>query len=248
MMMTALTDAEWQALWLSAKVALWATALCLPLAVVLAWWLERRRFPGRFLVDALVQLPMVLPPVVPGWLLLLLLGTQGPLGRWLDATFGVVVAFDWKGAVLASAVMAFPLMVQPIRLAFRLIDARLEHAAATLGAPPWRVFATITLPLSVPGLIAGCVLCFSRSLGEFGATMAFVGNIPGETRTLPLAIWSLTHVPGGEGGAMRLALLSIALAVGALLAAHALGRRAERRLGFADHRDPHRDEHRHAEL
>lgn len=234
-----LSPEETQALWLSAKVASFATVVCLPPAIALAWWLERRRFPGRFLVDALVQLPMVLPPVVPGYLLLLVLGTQGPLGRWLESTFGLVVAFNWKGAVLASAVMAFPLMVQPIRLAFRLIDARLEHAAATLGARPLRVFATITLPLSLPGLIAGCVLCFSRSLGEFGATMAFVGNIPGETRTLPLAIYSLTHVPGGEAGALRLALLSIALAVAALLASHWISARAERRLGFSDHRSAH---------
>jgi molybdate transport system permease protein len=242
-----LSPEETQALWLSAKVALCSTAVCLPLAVALAWWLERRSFHGKFLIDALVQLPMVLPPVVPGYLLLLLFGTQGPLGHWLEAQFGIVVAFNWKGAVLASAVMAFPLMVQPIRLAFRLIDARLEHAAATLGARPWRVFATITLPLAAPGLIAGCVLCFSRSLGEFGATMAFVGNIPGETRTLPLAIYSLTHVPGGEAGAMRLAVLSIALAVVALLASHWISWRAERRLGFADHRPMH-DEGRHAEL
>jgi molybdate transport system permease protein len=234
-----LSAEESQALWLSAKVALCATAVCLPPAIALAWWLERRRFPGRFLVDALVQLPMVLPPVVPGYLLLLLLGTQGPLGRWLDNSFGIVIAFTWKGAALASAVMAFPLMVQPIRLAFRLIDSRLEHAAATLGARPWRVFATITLPLAAPGLIAGCVLCFSRSLGEFGATMAFVGNIPGETRTLPLAIYSLTHVPGGEAGALRLALLSIALAIAALLVSHWITARTERRLGFADHRSAH---------
>lgn len=234
-----LSPEEMNALWLSAKVAFFATVLSLPLAIALAWWLERRAFPGKFLIDALVQLPMVLPPVVPGYLLLLLLGTQGPLGRWLEQQFGVVVAFNWKGAVLAAAVMAFPLMVQPIRLGFRLIDARLEHAAATLGARPWRVFATITLPLAAPGLIAGCVLCFSRSLGEFGATMAFVGNIPGETRTLPLAIYSLTHLPGGEAGAMRLALLSIALAVVALLASHWISARAERRLGFADHRSAH---------
>ena len=242
-----LSPEESQALWLSAKVALCATAVCLPPAIALAWWLERRRFPGRFLVDALVQLPMVLPPVVPGYLLLLLLGTQGPLGHWLEQTFGLVVAFNWKGAVLASAVMAFPLMVQPIRLAFRLIDARLEHAAATLGARPWRVFATISLPLAAPGLIAGCVLCFSRSLGEFGATMAFVGNIPGETRTLPLAIYSLTHVPDGEAGALRLAVLSIALAIAALLGSHWISARAERRLGFSDHRTAH-DDGRHAEL
>lgn len=234
-----LTPEETQALWLSAKVALCATAVCLPPAIALAWWLERHRFPGRFLVDALVQLPMVLPPVVPGYLLLLLLGTQGPLGHWLEARLGIVIAFTWKGAALASAVMAFPLMVQPIRLAFRLIDARLEHAAATLGARPWRVFVTITLPLAAPGLIAGCVLCFSRSLGEFGATMAFVGNIPGETRTLPLAIYSLTHVPGGEAGALRLALLSIAVAVAALLVSHWISARAERRLGFSDLRGAH---------
>lgn len=234
-----LSPVEWQALWLSAKVAALATAVCLPLAIALAWWLERRRFPGRFLVDALVQLPMVLPPVVPGYLLLLLMGTQGPLGQWLQARFGIVLAFNWKGAVVASAVMAFPLMVQPIRIALRLIDARLEHAAATLGARPWRVFMTITLPLATPGLIAGCVLCFSRSLGEFGATMAFVGNIPGETRTLPLAIYSLMHMPGGEEAAMRLALLSIALAIIALLAAHWISHRAERRLGYSDHRDAH---------
>jgi molybdate transport system permease protein len=234
-----LSPEESQALWLSARVALCSTVVCLPPAIALAWWLERRRFPGRLLVDALVQLPMVLPPVVPGYLLLLLLGTQGPLGHWLEAHFGIVIAFTWKGAVLASAVMAFPLMVQPIRLAFRLIDARLEHAAATLGARPWRVFSTITLPLAAPGLIAGCVLCFSRSLGEFGATMAFVGNIPGETRTLPLAIYSLTHVPGGEAGAMRLAVLSIVLAVAALLVSHWISARAERRLGFSDHRSAH---------
>ncbi len=238
-MAIALTPDEAQALWLSARVALFATLMCLPFAIALAWWLERRRFPGRVFVDALVQLPMVVPPVVPGYLLLLLFGTQGPLGRWLEESFGLVVAFNWKGAVLASAVMAFPLMVQPIRLAFRLIDARLEHAAATLGAPPWRVFATITLPLAAPGLIAGCVLCFSRSLGEFGATMAFVGNIPGETRTLPLAIYSLTHTPDGEAGALRLALLSIALAIAALLASHWISARAERRLGFSDHRNAH---------
>lgn len=234
-----LSPDEWDALRLSAKVALCSTAVCLPFGIALSWWLERTHARGKFLVDTLVQLPMVLPPVVPGYLLLLLLGTQGPLGAWLLAQFGIVVAFTWKGAVIASAVMAFPLMVQPIRLAFRLIDARLENAAATLGARPWQVFATITLPLAAPGVIAGCVLCFSRSLGEFGATMAFVGNIPGETRTLPLAIYSLTHVPDGEAGALRLTLLSIALAVAALLLSHWIGRRAERVLGFSDHRGRH---------
>jgi molybdate transport system permease protein len=232
-----LSPAEWDALALSARVAAVATLACLPLGIGCAWLFERRRFRGRIVLDTLVQLPMVLPPVVPGYLLLLLFGTQGPLGHWLAAQFGVVLAFNWKGAALASAVMAFPLMVQPIRLGFRLIDARLEHAAATLGASPLRVFLSVTLPLALPGVIAGCLLCFSRSLGEFGATMAFVGNIPGETRTLPLAIYSLTHVPDGEAGAMRLTLLSIALAVIALLLCQGLSRRAERTLGFRDHRD-----------
>ncbi len=234
-----LSPEELDAVRLSAKVALWSTVACLPCGVALAWLLERRRFAGKVLVDTLVQLPMVVPPVVPGYLLLLLLGTRGPLGGWLDDTFGIVVAFTWQGAVLASAVMAFPLMVQPIRLALRLIDPRLEHAASTLGARPWRVFFSVTLPLSLPGVIAGAVLCFSRSLGEFGATMAFVGNIPGETRTLPLAIYSMTQMPDGEAAALRLSLLSIALAVGALLLSHWIGRRAERRLGYLDHRGAH---------
>jgi len=227
-----LTPAEWQALQLSARVALCATLLCLPAGVALAWVLARRRFPGKFMVEALVQLPMVLPPVVPGYLLLWLLGTQGVVGSWLYAEFGIVLAFTWKGAVVASAVMAFPLMVQPVRLAFRQIDQRLEQAASTLGASPWQVFFSISLPLAMPGVIAGGLLCFSRSLGEFGATMAFVGNIPEETRTLPLAIYSFTHVPDGESAAMRLSLLSIALALTALLVSHFITRRAERALGL----------------
>lgn len=235
----ALTPDEWVALGLSAKVAFWATVLSLPLGVATGWWLARRDFRGKLLVETLIQLPMVLPPVVPGYLLLLLLGTQGPLGSWLLAHFDLRLAFTWKGAVLASAVMAFPLLVQPVRLAFRMIDTRLEQAAATLGAPPWRVFLSITLPLAMPGILAGAVLCFSRSLGEFGATMAFVGNIPGETRTLPLAIYSYTHVPDGEAAAWRLACLSMLLAVGALLFSHLANRRAERRLGLLDHAGSH---------
>ena len=215
-----LTPEEWQALALSAKVAAWATVLCLPAGIALAWLLARREFRGKFLLEALVQLPMVLPPVVPGYLLLLLLGTQGPIGAWLERDFGIVLAFTWKGAVLASAVMAFPLMVQPVRIAFRMIDPRYDQAAMTLGARPWAAFLSISLPLALPGIVAGSLLCFSRSLGEFGATMAFVGNIPGETRTLPLAIYSYTHVPGGEAPALRLVYLSIALAVAALLASH----------------------------
>lgn len=230
-----LTPEEWIALRLSANVALWATALSLPLGIAVAWALARKTFRGKLLVETLVQLPMVLPPVVPGYLLLLLLGTQGPVGGWLLEHFGIRLAFTWKGAVLASAVMAFPLMVQPVRLAFRMIDRRLEQAAATLGAAPWRVWLSVTLPLALPGILAGAVLCFSRSLGEFGATMAFVGNIPGETRTLPLAIYSYTHVPDGEAAAWRLAMLSIVLATGALLFAHIANRRAEQRLGYHDH-------------
>ena len=231
-----LTAEESQALFLSAKVALCATALCLPAGIAVSWLMARRDFPGKWIADALIQLPMVLPPVVPGYFLLLMLGTQGPIGSWLLSTFGIVIAFTWKGAVLASAVMAFPLMVQPVRLAFRMIDVRLEQAATTLGATPWRAFFTITLPLAFPGIVAGSMLCFSRSLGEFGATMAFVGNIPGETRTLPLAIYSFANVPYGEAAAMRLALLSIALALGALIVSHAISRRAERLLGYGDAR------------
>lgn len=233
-----LSPAEWDALRLSARVALWATLLCLPFGIMVGWLLARREFRGKFLVEALVQLPMVLPPVVPGYALLLLLGTQGPIGRWLYESFGITLAFTWKGAVIASAVMAFPLLVQPVRVGFRLIDSRLEQAATTLGATPWSAFLTVALPLALPGVLAGSVLCFSRSLGEFGATMAFVGNIPGETRTLPLAIYSFMNVPGGEGAALRLAGLSIALALFALAASHWLTRRAERQLGYLDHRVP----------
>lgn len=226
---------EWEALRLSARVALFATLACLPLGIFVGWLLARREFRGKFLLEALVQLPMVLPPVVPGYALLLLFGSRGPLGRWLEATFGIQLAFTWQGAVLAAAVMAFPLLVQPVRVAFRLIDARLEHAATTLGATPWNAFLTIALPLALPGVLAGAVLCFSRSLGEFGATMAFVGNIPGETQTMPLAIHTLMQQPHGEVPAMRLALLSVALALAALSASYWLTRRAERRLGYLDH-------------
>jgi molybdate transport system permease protein len=225
---------EWQALQLSARVALWATVACIPAGVVVAWLLARRDFPGKFVLEILVQLPMVLPPVVPGYALLMLLGTQGPIGRWLDESFGIVLAFTWQGAVVASAVMAFPLLVQPIRVAFRLVDARLEQAASTLGATRFDAFRSVTLPLALPGVIAGAVLCFSRSLGEFGATMAFVGNIPGETRTLPLAIYTFMNVPGGEGATLRLAVVSVALAIAALAGSHWLTRVMERRLGYRD--------------
>jgi molybdate transport system permease protein len=233
-----LSPDELDALRLSAKVALCATALCLPFGIATGWLLARKRFPGRIVLDVLVQLPMVLPPVVPGYLLLALLGTQGFVGRWLLESFGITLAFTWKGAVLASAFMAFPLMVQPVRLAFGMIDTRLEQAAHTLGAAPWRAFATIALPLALPGILAGAVLCFSRSLGEFGATMAFVGNIPGETRTLPLAIYTYMHLPDGEAAAARLAWLSVGIACIALLCAHWIARRADRTLGYRAHAEP----------
>ncbi len=234
-----LTPQEWEALRLSARVALCATLVCIPAGTLVGWLLARRNFRGKFFVEALVQLPMVLPPVVPGYALLLLLGARGPIGHWLEATFGIVLAFTWKGAVVASAVMAFPLLVQPVRVAFRMIDTRLEQAATTLGATPWNAFLTVALPLALPGVLAGAVLCFSRSLGEFGATMAFVGNIPGETRTLPLAIYSFMQLPDGDAAAMRLAVLSIALAVVALAVSHWMTRRAERRLGYLDHQLPY---------
>ena len=209
---------------------------CLPLGLLVGWLLARREFPGKVLVEILVQMPMVLPPVVPGLALLMLFGTQGSIGGWLERTFGIVLAFTWQGAVIASAVMAFPLLVQPIRVAFMLVDARFEQAATTLGATPLDAFRTVTLPLALPGMIAGAVLCFSRSLGEFGATMAFVGNIPGETRTLPLAIYTFMSVPDREGSALRLAIISVALASAALAGSHWLTRRTERRLGYRDQR------------
>jgi len=229
---------ELTALWLSVKIALACMLVSLPSGIAVAWLLARARFRGRFLLEVLVQLPMVLPPVVPGYLLLLLFGSQGPIGRMLLERFGIELAFNWKGAVLASATMAFPLMVQPVRLAFELIDQRLEQAAATLGANPWRVFMSVSLPLALPGIIAGAILCFSRALGEFGATMAFVGNIPGETRTVPLAIYSYLHQPGGEAGAARLAALSIAIAVLALFVSHWLTRRTAHRLGARQRAEP----------
>ena len=229
--MLGLSAEETEAALLSARVALWCMLICVPPGIACGWLLAKRQFVGKSLFDALLHLPMVLPPVVPGFLLLRLLGEQGALGHWLSNTFGIHLAFNWKGAVLASAVMAFPLMVQPVRLAMRLVDVRLEQAAATLGASPWRVFRTVTLPLALPGVLVGAVLAFSRSLGEFGATMAFVGNIPGETRTLPLAIYSYAHAIDGDAAATRLMLLSIALALAALLASNALARYGERRLG-----------------
>ena len=226
---------ELDALYLSAKVAEWATLICLPFALGLAWLLARYHFRGKFMVEALLQLPMVLPPVVLGYLLLVSFGTQGVIGGWLLDHLGIQLAFNWKGAVLASMVMAFPLMVQPIRLAFQLVDHRLEQAAATLGAKPWQVFLTISLPLSFPGIMIGSVLCFSRSLGEFGATMTFVGNIPGETRTIPIALYSFIQQPDGEQPALRLVILSITLAMAALVANYYVMQRYQQKTGSPAH-------------
>lgn len=227
----ALSFAEYTALLLSLKVALWGTALsCLP-GVLIGWVLAKKTFIGKSLLDGLVHLPLVLPPVVPGYLLLLLLGRQGVLGSWLYEELGLSIAFTWKGAALAAMIMAFPLMVRAVRLAVELVDTRLEQAALSLGAHPLRVFLSVTLPLSLPGVLTGMILTFSRSLGEFGATITFVGNIAGETRTLPLAIYSATHLPGGEGPALRLVMISLLLAFGALMASDYLARRSEPLLG-----------------
>ncbi|MDE2404466.1 MAG: molybdate ABC transporter permease subunit [Sphingomonadales bacterium] len=221
-----MTGEDWGIVLLSLKVGGVAMLAALPVAFALAWVLARLRFPGKVLVDALVHLPLVLPPVVTGWLLLLAFGAQGPFGRWLAEGFGISVMFRWTGAAIASAVTALPLMVRAIRLSLEAVDPRLEAAARTLGAGRWRCFASVTLPLALPGVLAGMVLGFARSLGEFGATITFVSNIPGETRTLPLAIYDLLQVPGGEGGAARLAAVAVALSLAALVASEALARRS----------------------
>jgi molybdate transport system permease protein len=225
-----LTPEETEALLLSLRVSLWATLASLPVAVLVGALLGRREFPGKQLVNGIVHLPLVLPPVVTGYLLLLLLGRRGPLGALLDQAFGVVVAFRWTGAAIAAAVMGFPLMVRAVRLSVEAVDPGLEAAAATLGASRLWVFLTVTLPLMAPGIIAGAVLGFGKSLGEFGATITFVSNIPGETRTLPLAIYTYTQVPGGDAQAWRLTLISVALSMAALLGSELLARRATRRV------------------
>ena len=218
-----LTGAEWEVLALSLRVSLVAVVAVLPVAGALAWVLARTEWPGKILLDAIVHLPLVLPPVVTGWALLVLFGPAGPLG----ALSGLVL-FRWQGAAIAAAVMALPLAVRAIRLSLEAVDRRLEEAAATLGAGRWRVFATVTLPLALPGVLAGAVLGFARSVGEFGATITFVGNVPGETRTVPLAIYGALQTPGGEGAAARLATISVALSLGALVASEALARRSGR--------------------
>lgn len=207
-----------------------ATLACLPVAFLLAWVLARWRFPGKVLLDAVVHLPLVVPPVVTGWVLLLAFAPAGPIGGVLDRWFGVSVLFRWTGATIAAAVMALPLMVRAMRLSIEAVDRRLEQAARTLGASRWRAYATVTLPLALPGVLAGAVLGFARSIGEFGATVTFVSNVPGETQTLPLAIYAALQQPGGEQQVWRLAATSVALSLGALVLSEALARRTGRGL------------------
>jgi len=228
-----LGPAEWTAIFLSLRVALVATLAALPLAIWVAYVLARKAFPGRQVLNGLVHLPLVLPPVVTGYLLLVLFGQQGPIGAFLQQVFGITLAFRWTGAALAAAIMAFPLMVRAIRLGFEAVDPGLEDAAATLGASRWRVWRTVTLPLVVPGILAGAILGFAKALGEFGATITFVAAIPGETQTIPTAIYGLLQVPGSEPAVLGLVIVSIVLAMGALLASEWLARRMARRQGRA---------------
>jgi len=214
-----LTAEEVEIIFLSLRVSLVAILVSLPIAFALAWVLARSRMPGKFILDALVHLPLVLPPVVTGWLLLIAFGVTGPVGHLLQHWFGVTLIFRWTGAALAASIMALPLMVRAIRLALEAVDPRLENAARTLGAKPWTCFRTITLPLTLPGIAAALVLGFARSLGEFGATITFVSNIPEETRTLPLAIYTALQSPTGDLLVWRLSVISIMLAIGALLIA-----------------------------
>ena len=224
-----LTPEAWQAVRLSVRVSLWAVAVSLPLGIFVAYALARWRFPGHGLLNGLVHLPLVLPPVVTGYLLLLTFGRRGVVGQWLEG-IGIVLAFRWTGAALAAAVMAFPLMVRAILLSIEAVDPRLEQAASTLGAPrPW-VFLTVTLPLILPGILAGAILAFAKAMGEFGATITFVSNIPGQTQTLPSAIYAFLQVPGGEAAAARLVLIAIAIAMGALFLSEWLSRIVARRI------------------
>ena len=229
--MIGLTPEELEILRLSLKVAFWSTLASLPVALALAMLLARGRFPGKALVDGLVNLPLVLPPVVIGYFLLLAFGRRGPVGAMLEETFGIVFAFRWTGAALACALMGLPLAVRAMRQAIEAVDSGLEAAAATLGASRAWVFASVTLPLVAPGIVNGALLSFARSLGEFGATITFVSNIPGETRTLPLAIYGYTQSVGGDAQALRLCILSIVLSLGALMASEWLLRAARKRTG-----------------
>ena len=225
-----LTDLEWEAIRLSLRVAFFSVVGSLPFGIAVAWLLARRNFPGKSLVDGLIHVPLVVPPVVVGYGLLVLFGRRGPIGAWLYDHLGITLIFTWKGAALAAAVMAFPLMVRAIRLSLEAVDRKLEAAARTLGASPFDVFLSITLPLALPGVLVGIVLAFARGLGEFGATIIFVGNIPGETRTIPIAIYTLTQDPEGDLAALRLSIISVVLALIALIASEVLARRIDRRI------------------
>ncbi|HTZ79583.1 MAG TPA: molybdate ABC transporter permease subunit [Stellaceae bacterium] len=228
-----LTPFEITALVLSIQVSVVAVVASLVPGIAVAWLLARCRFPGKALVDGFIHLPLVLPPVVVGYTLLVLLGRRGVLGAWLYGVFGITFAFNWKGAALASAVVSFPLLVRAIRLSLEAVDRRLEAAARTLGAGRPRVFLTVTLPLTAPGLLTGTILAFARSLGEFGATITFVSNIPGETQTLPLALYSLVQQPSGDAAAGRLVVISIVLSLAALVASELVARRVRRQIGSA---------------
>jgi molybdate transport system permease protein len=221
---------EWQAIWLTLKVAILAVLGSLPFAIGIAWLLSYTRFPGKIVLEALISLPLVLPPVVTGYALLVLLGRHGAVGRFLDQDLGIVLAFRWTGAAVAAAVMGFPFMVRGIRLSFDAIERDLEGAAASLGAPGWLVFLTISLPLAVPGLLSGAVLAFGRSLGEFGATITFVSSIPGETRTISSTIYGLLQTPDGDAAVLRLCAVSLVLSFGSLIASELLIRAGRRRL------------------
>lgn len=220
-----MSEFEYEALFLSLKVATIATLFALPIAIFLAWALAKRDFPGKALIDILIHIPMVLPPVVIGFAMLSLFGRQGLIGAWLYDVFGINLAFTWQAAAIAAAVMALPLMIRSIRLSMEAVDPRLEQLAATLGAKNWRVFKSITLPLARPGIISAIILGFARALGEFGATIAFAANIPGVTQTLPLAVYTALQSPGGEDAAARLSIIALVIALGALLSAEWAARR-----------------------
>jgi len=229
-----LQPAEWQALLLTLRVAAAALLVALPLAVLTAYGLARFRFPGHGLVNAVVHLPLVLPPVVTGYVLLLAFGRNGPAGAFLHSVFGITFAFNWTGAALAAGVMAFPLMVRPIRLSFEAVDPKLEEAARSLGARRGITFLTVSLPLALPGILGGAILGFAKAMGEFGATITFVSNIPGETRTLALALYTATQSPSGDLAAFRLTIIAACVAFGALLASEMLARHLRKRLGGSD--------------
>lgn len=225
-----LGPAEWQAVRLSVRVAFWATVVSLPLGIFVAYALARWDFWGKQLLNGIVHLPLILPPVVTGYLLLITFGRRGPVGEFLDAWFGIVLSFRWTGAAVAAAIMAFPLMVRAIKLAIEAVDPKLEAAASTLGASRVWVFATVTLPLILPGIIAGSILAFAKAIGEFGATITFVSNIPGQTQTIPSAIYAFLQVPGGQDQATRLVIIAVAIAMAALILSEYLARRVAKRV------------------